>query len=498
MIPQRTLLVLFVFLSVAASALAQPTSAPATIALGEKFQSQAAGISFRPPAGMKQLRGGALGSSEIVRFESKEKKWLMVVTVVQLDNNKPLPLSFWKDDDGKQQPGMLEVTVDQFKAVTPGAQILKQFPDDTRQPQIGFMAAKYSFGFETNLMQQAIIRASNLRYYILSFTSAVPREGDLESSPAVVEAVHTFDQVVQTVELSDLSDVRQDQEERLFRTRTLFVNLNEPRLRKTLVPEQWLRFIQDGKDVGYSYVIQEVARDLPRKGKPEVQTGPEGVLVGIRSRLIPEPGVQTDAESWFFMTFDRKFETFSTVVYGQKPRIPNTTSGEVGVSRWREKPIPIGDGRGKREMIQTDDYHLEVTRIGPNVSSEPVERDLPPYYLPQALYQILPVTLPRNEAKTYLFASWITEVGQVVHRYIDVEREQEVNLAGRHVRAIPIRDKVGLQGSVTTHYVSPDGKYLGSVNEDSKMTVLSTDAATLGAIWQNANLTRPGDVDQKK
>jgi hypothetical protein len=393
---------------------------------------------------------------------------------------------------------MLEVTVDQFKAVTPGTQILKEFPDDTREPQIGFMAAKYNFGFETNLTQQAIIRASNLRYYILSFTSAAPREGELESSPAVLEAVHAFEQVVQTVEISDLSDVRQDQEERLFRTRTLFVNLNESRLRKTLVPEQWLRFIQDGKDVGYSYVIQEVARDLPRKGKPEVQTGPEGVLVGIRSRLIPEPGVQTDAESWYFMTFDRKFETFSTVVYGQHPKTGNTTSGEVGVSRWREKPIPVGDGLGKRDMIQTDDYHLEVTRIGRNVSSEPVERDLPPYYLPQALYQILPAALPHNDAKTYLFASWITEVGQVVHRYIDVGKEQDVNLVGRRVRAIPIKDKVGLQGSVTTHYVSPDGKYLGSVNEDSKMTVLATDEQALKAIWQNANLTRPGEVEQKR
>jgi len=41
------------------------------------------------------------------------------------------------------------------------------------------------------------------------------------------------------------------------------------------------------------------------------------------------------------------------------------------------------------------------------------------------------------------------------------------------------------------HYVSLEGKYLGSVNHDSKITILPTDAATLQKMWQNADLTRP-------
>ena len=73
-----------------------------------------------------------------------------------------------------------------------------------------------------------------------------------------------------------------------------------------------------------------------------------------------------------------------------------------------------------------------------------------------------------------------------------------VTIGGESIRAVPIKDRIGLQGSVTTHYMSLDGKYLGSVNEDSKVTILPTDAATLENIWKDANLTRPGDVEPLK
>jgi hypothetical protein len=64
--------------------------------------------------------------------------------------------------------------------------------------------------------------------------------------------------------------------------------------------------------------------------------------------------------------------------------------------------------------------------------------------------------------------------------------------------AIPVKDRVGLEGSVTTHWMSPDGKYLGSTNEDSKVTVLPTDEATLRKIWVDAKLTAPAPAPAKQ
>jgi hypothetical protein len=319
----------------------------------------------------------------------------------------------------------------------------------------------------------------------------------------VQTAVQTFRQMIDSVELIDQSQIREDQENRLFRTRSLYVNLTESKLRSALVKEQWFRYIRDGKDIGYSYVIEEVAHDLPRKGKVSLQVGPEGVLVGVRTRMIPEPGFQSDGEAWLFCTFDRKYEAFSNISYTQDPTNGSLTSGELGTTRKRIKPIPDANADvGQRHGVDvTEEYRLEVTKLNPRVAAsgasgnvEPIVRDLPPYYLPQAMGQLLPRLLPLNEQKTYLFASWISEAGEVVYRYVDVGREQDVNLNGKKVRAVPISDRIGLEGSVTKHYIAPDGKYLGTVNEASKLTILATDAATLQSLWQNSDLTRPADV----
>jgi hypothetical protein len=138
-----------------------------------------------------------------------------------------------------------------------------------------------------------------------------------------------------------------------------------------------------------------------------------------------------------------------------------------------------------------DVYTMNVQRVGKQAAEAPINRSLPPFYLPQAVGHLLPRLLPRREAKTFLFATYVSDQKEVMLRYVDVGTEQEVDLDGQRVLAVPISDHIGLQGSVTVHYISPEGKYLGSVNHDSKITVLPTDAATLQKMWTNADLSRP-------
>ena len=72
-------------------------------------------------------------------------------------------------------------------------------------------------------------------------------------------------------------------------------------IRQSLVPEQWLRLIKDGKDIGYTYLVEEIARDLPRRGQQLMDSGGnDGVLIGVRTRTLPEPGTQVDTESWMW------------------------------------------------------------------------------------------------------------------------------------------------------------------------------------------------------
>ena len=286
--------------------------------------------------------------------------------------------------------------------------------------------------------------------------------------------------------------------------------------------------MKDGKDVGYSYVVEEVAYGLPRPGAvggPDGRDAPpgdprdEGVRVGVRTRTLPDAGLQVDTEGWSWSAYDRRRAMWSNVTVVTDARPPEDEDGnplppagpdaaepktdyttEIGTMTWRDKPVAVGvlDGGGVR---MADEHVVTVRRFGRTNTLPTITRDLPPFYLPDAIGQLLPRLvadrdLSGTSGSTYLFATYVNEAGEVMSRYVDVRPERDVELGGRSVRAIPVEDKLGLAGGVTTHYVSPgDYSYLGSVDEQGGVTVLPTDRATLEATWAGADLSRPREVD---
>jgi hypothetical protein len=84
----------------------------------------------------------------------------------------------------------------------------------------------------------------------------------------------------------------------------------------------------------------------------------------------------------------------------------------------------------------------------------------------------------------------------VMSRYVEVGDEGDFDFAGQKIHAVPVTDRLGWRGSVTTHYMTRDGRYLGSENKDTHTVVIPTDAATLLSIWREANLTQPGDIQR--
>src|SRR5262249_19618530 len=157
-----------------------------------------------------------------------------------------------------------EFTTEQFKTDTPGATILRQDVLEIGEMSVGMMAARYNFGQETDLTQQAIFRSrdSGLVYYILAMTCPVPRGTDWLEDPGVSAAVEAFKASIRSVEFLDQSKLKEDQDQRLYHTKELYTNLTKAKLTAVLQKEQWLRVIRDGKDVGYTYVTEEVAHDL--------------------------------------------------------------------------------------------------------------------------------------------------------------------------------------------------------------------------------------------
>jgi hypothetical protein len=512
--------------------------------LGSPFEDQAAGISLRIPAGCHRARSTGVGD-DIGQFGDEKRQWQLKIT--RITRPHPTFLTTSTDNFGKPVVGLLDQTVAGLRKALSGCIILRQDLTNIRdgspkqKNNVGMLAVRYSAAGNHYLTQQAIIQAGDRLFYLLALTTPGSEAlGDAaDNDPIERVAVDTFRQMLDSVRLLDTVRIHQDQVDRLVRTRSLMVNWTSTKLHSILIGEQWLRMVRDGKDVGYSYITEQTAAGVPRPltleevkaGKSDrdlVQPG-DGILIGVRARMLdpiqdvapnekPKGPVQVDSASWLFVTTDRKLEDWSRVLVvddgslGKDGKPTKNQIEEFGSSNsqtirsFDKDRFPGTKLDPHQPAIKIrDQYTLDVTTVGQSGQAEPVNRDLPGWYLPQAMGQLILRLVPLHaeldfngqpKPRRYLFATYVPEVREVMHRYIDVGDEQQVNFAGKTIQAIPITDRLGWHGSITTHYLSPTGDYLGSENKESRTLMLPSDGEALMAIWKNANLTRPGAVEK--
>ncbi len=480
----------------------RPDVAPTTRPLlGAPYSSQAAGISLTPPAGCK-IVNRPVGDT-VVEFVSEARKISLRVTKTSF--SKPIKLSIGPDApgpviNGEKDKGLLEMTVAQLSARMANNKVLRQDVLPLSGHDAGVIVMRATAGVHPQLVQQAIIQFNEQTYFNLIMTTpglsfdAPPEKADATE----INAAATFRAVLDTVQLLDPEKLRDEQVNRLFRTRTMFVNWTEAKVRSALIPEQWMRVIRDGKDIGYSYLVEE----------PETRGVNPGVKIGIRSRTVPKPGQQIDAETWYHVTFDRKQENWSSIALVTEAK-DKYYATEFGTSIQRRRAVPDHDPAASQPSMRgdnvnvklVDSYHLSVHRVTKKATLPDIERELPPFYLSQGFGHLLPRLVPTKEPAGFMFYCFSSPDAEVKLRYIDVELPKDVVLDGKKVTAIPIKDRMGYEGSPTTHYVDAGGKYLGSVttiiSEDgdrSIVSVIPTDADTLKKIWADAILVRPEEA----
>lgn len=451
--------------------------------LGETFISESAGLSFRPPVGGALVRGGA--GDNIAQYNNEDKNWQMNVVRTQL--REQASLRDYEDASGRQRAGMLQMTLDQFRRQQPGAKVLRQDYMKVGGHDAGVLVLRYSVATSRKLMQIAIFQANDQVFYTFTLTSpGLHNTDDPSLEPQEQQAVDVFRQVVDSVEILDRAAIRLDQNNRLYRTRTFFVNLTPQKIRQAMVAQQWLRLMRNGKDIGYTFMVQEADPD---------QT--DGVRIGLRSRTIPQEKVQVDAEAWLATTLDRRHESWTNSVVVKRDGKEDFTT-EFGVSNVETERVldrdllPGTKDDPQQPPVRTRELHtLAVSYVAKMDTPPSVKRDLPVFYIPQAISQMLPSLLPLNEPKGYLFAVWVSDRHEVMARYVDVLPLAEVFFDGKKQMVVTIRDRVGLEGTPTYHYMSPGGQYLGSENKQTGIMIVPTDEPTLRKIWVDADLTRP-------
>ena len=492
--------------------------------LGPKFSSHVHGIEFRPPADSVQIDKAT--ADTIVEFDRDDYNWQLKAWSVRLERS--LPLTIHKDQYGQEQDGVMEITLANIKQQTPSAEVLRNEVINVGRVRVGMIAVRYeTAAHERRFTQQAVIEtpdADSKLYYFLDLTGpGKPHmEPDDVVNPAEKLAHDTFAEVVDSVVLLDRTNIIEYQRQGLYGAMGLFVIWNSNHygpIRAALVPEQYQRIIRDGQDVGYQHIVEEFE---PNAKSPEEST----LRIGVRSRMMPTPQEQWDTETWMISSADRKHEHWKTAARAtdNKGRLIDSFS-QVGASDEQTKAFaietapdangsldpdrdnnalhrgPLGQGNVDVATRRT----LEATTTHQKTQLSPFKVDVPVFYVPQAISYLLPELLPLKP-KTYMFATFVpsnpessgvSSGGNVMSRYMEVLPVQHVKFRGQEFDAVPITDKLTLEGALTTYYLSPEGKFLGSTSsftDGDKTTlieVVPTDGQTLDHIWNRPDLSRP-------
>jgi hypothetical protein len=146
-------------------------------------------------------------------------------------------------------------------------------------------------------------------------------------------------------------------------------------------------------------------------------------------------------------------------------------------------------------MRPTMRYHLNVTQTS-KTAATPINRDLPPFYLPQAISAMLPRLVPNTEPKGYLFLVWVGSERELIKRYIDVEPVRTETFNGSTDRFIVVKDRIGLEAEPVLHYFSVSGRYQGSFNKATGLSVVVSDQQSMVRLWPNATFARPQVLDK--
>jgi hypothetical protein len=472
--------------------------------LDPAFRSSTEGIKFRPPAG--GILNRQLGSGEIVRFAYPDKAWTL--TLKSAINSTHMPMV--ANHAIPNAMGLLDVAERQLtqRGGVP-AQVIRKEVVQVGPNAVGLIEVHDKAGIDPLFIQLALVSVAHPpKYFMLQMVA----KGKVDEAAAR----QAFQQSLATVELLNTGAFQKEQRARFENTRWLWLQLDERRLASALQPVHFMRIVRDGHDVGYVQVNEQraqvhgqdgiyiVSRQHLETQATTVTAGPAQAgpnPAGAAGLDVPQPKAtlvtrptQVDRDARFFVTYDRRHEQWTTT--DRLDNRPGNDALELGNSdvelHRRIDPTALRGHpttRGADDEPPIIDQEIDTVRVdefrGKTRSAPTVERAVPKWYLPQAMAQILPRLLPVDQPKQYLFAYYVSGQRQVLLRYVDVGVERSAELDGRQVRGIPIADRVGADGLVTTHYVSrDDGQWLGSVSDDGKLQVLPSDDATLKSLWK--------------
>lgn len=401
----------------AAAAAEAKEAAPTT--LDPAYVDGSFGFSVRPFAGataLRQKRVLSVADVEIVQFVRLDEKWSLTVRLTS--TTRPLDASLIIDGITSSLRSQHE-DVKQLRGEA--AQIASR--DGVRY------AASFSIEGNEWLRQQAVIRTKPTEYFALVLVTPL-------SARAKVEPL--FDQIVDSFQLlrSELGEKRL--KATLERGTQLLERAarGEIRLTNHVVPETYMRFLLEGKEIGYVQILEKSRPRGPR----------EGVEIREWAWLFQPDGTRTHLRHSMYVTNDLSYESWENRV----TTIPPTPAGVT-------PQVHLQVDSGLRE----EDKLIIAYTPQPN-SPDLVDRvlDVEPSYASAAWSNLLPRLLDLKTPQSYSFSSYNADRRGLVIRSFQVVGPTQITLNTRTVRAIKIEDSEGFIPPVNEVNVDDKGRLL--------------------------------------
>ncbi len=400
----------------------------------QRWQEHSHGISLRPPRGSRLVAYTA--DNAVVRIYGPTGYTIRLYikkSLIDLPMDQVVANTIHQTGGGFPSATILE---EQPLAVSgrPAAMIYFRIPDPKRNAWV---------------MGQTLIQLNPRTIAVLQLEADLH---DFDTTRQVYEAVvHSFD----AQDPKQLDQIRATQLQRTQAWRAA----SPPGLAKAILPEQWLRIVENGTDIGYMSVKQQTATTM----------GYQGVRIDVRSRI--HLGNQAyDSISNFFVSDDRGHEFWSTRTTARP--WPARTAAQQPPSSWAETGV-----RSKGTIT--------VSLERPSGIDEHQWQTPPAGYLSQAEVQMIDQLLlatpqPRQAMGFY---AYYPAKQKIAYRTTRIEKADDGSFT-LHTRPSPE------QAAHVSHY-SPDGRFLKRALPGGRMIFPAT-KHELNAKWRIKSSTTPG------
>lgn len=500
----------------------------ATTGQGQLFSSVEAGLSVQLPPGNLVDLNDLQDPQVLAVVTNPNENWRFELRKLILD--QPRELMGEELPEGGRRTGLLEQLAAEATRSETG-ELVRAAPIPLGEADAGLIVARIRIGAMSQLRQEALIQVDPLLYYRLILISPAPNGEltELGNDPAVQRAVEAFNTTLNSFKALDQTALREEQEERLLHTRSMLVNLKVPsRIAEASTGEQWWRIRRQGEDIGFARVIEEAADGLPsdirggfseedrRDGTADPLIA-KGVRVGIRLRMRTGDGSAVDRRTWMYASREMDLADFretNALFHASDQNTGAAAAGTViGQMRSRLVPkryeIPSAIGLGTEVVFDMiEQRQLDVTyavgmegedadasdfdaRARLQLAGDPLVRQLPAWFVPQAVDHLLPRLVAPWGEKKYLIAVYAPDRREVWSKYIDVAPPRTVRLPGdRGERLVLIvTTRLGLNGDATRHFIdSQTYEWLGSVTDATATEVWPCDREEIEEVWRDTPL----------